>query len=91
MDRLADVWGGGSSVVPSFGNITNGGSSTLSFYTGAAPASADLPATGTLVATYNMTGHEPVGGGCGRRAALNGAGPTVLANGTRHGGRTSAS
>jgi hypothetical protein len=81
MDRLVDMWAGGSSVTPNFGNIT-GGSSTLSFYTGAAPASADLPATGTLVATYNMTATNLWAAAAGGAAALSGAGPTVLANGT---------
>lgn len=80
-DRLADVWGGFSTVTPNFGNVTGGGS-TLNIYTGAAPATADLPATGTLLATYNMTSTNLWAAASGGAAALNGAGPTVLAIGT---------
>lgn len=79
-DRLADVWGGGSSVTPSFGNTTNGGA-TLSVYSGAAPATADAPATGTLLASYAMTGTNLWAAAAGGASALNGAGPSVVASG----------
>lgn len=80
-DRLADLWGGGSTTTPNMGNITGGGS-TLTIYTGAAPASADAPATGTVLAVYNMTATNLWAAAVGGASALNGAGPSVLASGT---------
>lgn len=80
-DRLADVWGGGSSVTPNMGNTT-GGSSVLSVYTGSAPATADAAATGTLVASFSMTGANLWAAASGGAASLTGAGPTSTAVGT---------
>lgn len=80
-NRLADLWGGAQSTTINMGNTT-GGSSALSLYTGSAPATADAPATGTLLATFNMTGTNLWAAASGGSAALNGAGPTVLAVGT---------
>lgn len=79
-DRLADVWGGGNTVTPNFG-FTTGGGSTLSIYSGAAPATADAAATGTLLASFAMTGTNLWAAAAGGAAALNGAGPTVTAVG----------
>lgn len=80
-NRIADLWGGAASVVPSMGNTTNG-SSTLSIYSGSAPASADVPATGTLLAQFNMTGTNLWAAASGGAIALNGAGPSVTPIGT---------
>lgn len=80
-DRLADLWGGGNTTVISMGNITNG-SSTLSIYSGGAPASADAPVTGTLLAQYNMSGTNLWAAAAGGSMALAAAGPSVLAVGT---------
>lgn len=48
VDRLVDLWGGNSSTVPELGKNTSG-QCLFNVYSGAAPASADLPATGTLL------------------------------------------
>lgn len=80
-DRLVDMWAGGSTTPPSMGSTT-GGSSTLSLYSGSAPASADVAPTGTLLATFNMTGTNLWAAASGGSAGLNGAGPTVTAVGT---------
>lgn len=79
-NRLADIWGGGSNISINMGNITNG-SSTLSIYSGAAPATADESPTGTLLAQFNMTSTNLWVAAVGSAAALNGAGPTVTASG----------
>lgn len=79
-NRLADLWGGAQSVTINMGN-TMGGSSALLIYSGSAPATADAPATGTLLATFNMTGTNLWAAASGGSAALNGAGPTVTASG----------
>ncbi len=79
-NRLADLWGGGSATTINMGNTT-GGSSSLSIYSGAAPATADAAASGTLLATFNMTGTNLWAAAVGGAAALNGAGPTVTASG----------
>lgn len=80
-NRIADLWGGAASTTPNMGNVT-GGSSTLTVYTGAAPAAADLAATGTVTAVFNMTGTNLWAAASGGSASLNGAGPTVTASGT---------
>lgn len=80
-NRVSDLWGGGASTTVNLGNVT-GGSSTLSVYTGAAPASADLPATGTLTAQWNMTGTNLWAAASGGSASLNGVGPSVTAIGS---------
>lgn len=46
-DRLVDLWTGNSSTRPDLGI-----NSQIDIYTGSVPASADLPATGTLVASF---------------------------------------
>ncbi len=80
-DRLADLWGGAASVTPNMGNITGGGCSMF-IYSGSAPANADAPATGSLLATFNMTSTNLWAAASGGASALNGAGPTVTASGT---------
>jgi hypothetical protein len=80
-NRLVDIWTGANATTPNLGNVT-GGSSAINLYTGAAPASADLPASGTLVATFNLTSTNLWAAASGGGVALNGAGPTVTANGT---------
>jgi hypothetical protein len=80
-NRLSDLWGGASATTPNLGNTT-GGSSQLILYSGAAPASADMPATGTLLATFNMTATNMWAAAAGGSAALNGVGPSVVATGT---------
>jgi hypothetical protein len=80
-NRLADVWGGGSSTTPNMGNVT-GGSSTLSVFTGSAPASADAPSTGTLLAQFNMSSTNLWASASGGGVALNGVGPSVTPVGT---------
>jgi hypothetical protein len=80
-NRMADIWGGANATTPNLGNTT-GGSSQVLLYSGAAPASADLPATGTLLATYNMTATNLWAAAVGGSAALNGAGPSVVATAT---------
>lgn len=80
-DRLADIWGGGSSTAPYIG-INTSGACALNIYSGAAPTSADASATGTLLAAYNMTATNLWAAAAGGSAALSGAGPTVTASGT---------
>lgn len=80
-DRLADIWGGAASITPNLGNITQG-SSVINLYSGAAPASADAPVTGTLLATFTMTATNLWLASSGSSASLNGAGPTATAAGT---------
>lgn len=79
-NRLADLWGGAVATTINMGNVT-GGSSSLLIYSGAAPATADAPATGTLLATYNMTSTNLWAAASGGSSALNGAGPSVTASG----------
>ncbi len=55
VDRMVDLWCGGSSVVPEMGKNTNGACS-LQIWTGSAPATADAPATGSLLATISVGG-----------------------------------
>jgi hypothetical protein len=80
-DRLVDMWVVNSTVAPNLGTITGGGSAIM-LYSGAAPATADAPATGTLLATFNMTGTNLWAAAVGGAAALAAAGPTVTAAGT---------
>lgn len=79
-NRLADLWGGAQSTTVNMGNTT-GGSSALSIYSGSAPATADAAPTGTLLATFNMTGTNLWAAASGGSASLNGAGPTTTAVG----------
>lgn len=80
-NRLADLWGGGSSTIPNLGNVT-GGSSSITIYSGSAPATADAPATGTALISYNMTSTNMWAAASGGASALNGAGPSGLATGS---------
>jgi hypothetical protein len=80
MDRLVDIWGGGSSVVPQMGVNTNGAVG-LYLYSGAAPATADAPATGSLLATISFGGTNTWNAASGGGASLA-ATPSATASGT---------
>jgi hypothetical protein len=80
-DRLADMWGGGSSVTPNMGNTT-GGACGITLYSGTAPSSADVPATGSVLAAYTISATNLWATAVGGASALAAAGPTVTASGT---------
>lgn len=80
-DRLADIWGGAATITPNLGNVSQGASS-ISLYSGAAPASADAPATGTVLASYTLTATNLWLAASGGAASLNGAGPAATASAT---------
>jgi hypothetical protein len=88
VDRLVDLWGGASSTVPEMGKNTNG-QCLFQVYTGAAPASADLPATGTLLVSTTHRRHEHLGCCLGRlrRARVQ---PSVDGGRLGHGGLRAA-
>ena len=76
VDRLVDMWTGNSATRPDLG--TN---AIIDLYTGSAPVTADLLATGTKVATFNGNATNWF------NAAANGSitlasNPSALANGT---------
>lgn len=75
-DRMNDVWTGNSTTIPSLG--TN---AQIDLYTGAAPATADALATGTLVASFigNATNWFNAAGNGSATLISN---PTAVANGT---------
>lgn len=79
-NRLVDLWCGASSTVPQLGINTNGASALL-LYTGAAPATADAPATGTLLASINIGASNIWAAASGGAAALA-ATPSAVAVGT---------
>lgn len=75
-DRLVDLWTGNSTTGAAMG--ANG---QIDLYTGSAPATADLPPTGTLVASFIGTATNWF------NVAANGSGtlisnPAIIANGT---------
>lgn len=76
MDRLVDLWTGVSSTGMSLGT-----SAQIDLYTGAAPATADVAPTGTLVASFfgSATNWFNVGSSGSSVIITN---PTVIANGT---------
>lgn len=80
-DRLADLWGSSAPGTPNMGNNTGGGS-TITIYSGTAPASADAAATGTVLAAYSMSATNLWATAVGGAAALAAAGPTVTGSGT---------
>lgn len=69
VDRLVDLWGGAASQTPLMG-INTSGTSAFQVWTGSAPASADLPATGTLLLTTNLGGTNIWAAASGGAAAL---------------------
>lgn len=79
-DRMVDLWCGNSSTVPEMGKNTNG-QCVFNVYTGAAPASADLPATGTLLLSTALGGTNIWASAAGGSAALA-SNPTSTAVGT---------
>jgi hypothetical protein len=79
-NRLVDMWCGASSTIPQLGINTNGASNLL-LYSGAAPATADAPATGTLLATIGIGASNIWAAASGGAAALA-ATPSALASGT---------
>ena len=79
-NRLIDLWCGGSTVVPQMGINTNG-VCALQLYTGAAPATADAPATGTLLASISIGATNIYAAASGGAAALAST-PSALASGT---------
>jgi hypothetical protein len=80
-NRLVDMWCGGSSTSPNMGNVT-GGACALTLYSGSPPASADAPASGTVLATFSMTSTNLWAAAVGGASGLNGTGPSVTASGT---------
>lgn len=80
VDRLVDLWTGASSVVTELGKNTNGASALL-IYSGSAPATADAPATGSLLATISFGGTNIWNAASGGAASLA-ATVSALASGT---------
>ena len=80
VDRLVDIWGGASTVVPQMGVNTNG-AVALYLYTGTAPATADAPATGSLLGTISFGGTNVWAAASGGGAALAST-PSATASGT---------
>ena len=80
VDRMVDLWTGAASVVPEMGKNTNG-QCLLQLYSGSAPASADLVATGTLLASIPLGSTNIWATAAGGAAALSSF-PSVTAVGT---------
>lgn len=80
VDRLVDLWCGGVATVPELGKNTNG-QCLFNVYTGAAPASADLPATGTLLVSTALGATNIWSAAAGGSATLAST-PTSTAVGT---------
>lgn len=74
VNRMIDLWCGGASVVPEMGKNTNG-ACALYIYSGAAPATADTDATGSLLATISLGStnawNAASGGACSLAASLS--------------------
>ena len=79
-DRLVDLWAGTASVVPEMGKNTNG-QCLFQVYSGSAPASADLAATGTLLVSTALGGTNIWATASGGSSALV-SNPSSLAVGT---------
>ena len=71
VDRLVDNLTNVNTVQPGFGINTTGGS-VINVYSGAAPADADAPATGTLLFTFTIGSVNVFATAVGGSAALNG-------------------
>lgn len=69
VDRMVDVWTGANATVPQLGINTNG-ASALYLYVGSAPATADAPATGALLATISIGGTNAWNAASGGAASL---------------------
>ena len=80
VNRLVDLWCTAATVTPQFGSNV-GGTSAITLYSGAIPASADA-AAGTVLATYNMTATQLWGAAAGSGMSLAAAGPAVTASAT---------
>jgi hypothetical protein len=80
VDRMINMWAGTSAVSPEMGKNTNG-QCLFQVYSGAAPASADLPATGTLLVSTALGGTNIWATASGGSAALV-SNPSSLAVGT---------
>lgn len=74
VDRMVDLWGGAATVVPEMGKNTNGACALL-IYSGTAPATADAPATGSLLASISVGStnawNAASGGACSLAATLS--------------------
>jgi hypothetical protein len=78
-DRLMDMWTGNSATIPGLGY-----SSEIDIYSGAAPATADAPATGTLLASFIIPSSPNLWAAAANACAVLASNPTVTAigNGT---------
>lgn len=82
VDRLVDLWCGNATVVPEMGKNTNG-QCLFRVYSGAAPTSADLPPTGTLLLSTALGGTNIWATASGGSSALvSNPASTALATGT---------
>lgn len=74
MNRLVDLWTGNTTLIPQLG-INTGGACSFNVYSGAAPATADALATGTLLAAIPVGATNiwsaAVSGGAALAAALS--------------------
>lgn len=80
VDRMIDLWTGASSTAPDFGKNTSG-QCLFNVYTGAAPASADLVPTGTLLVSTAIGATNVYAAAAGGSSALV-SNPTSTAVGT---------
>ena len=69
VDRMVDLWTGANATCPEMGKNTNG-ACAFQIWSGSAPASADLPATGTLLLTTNLGGTNIWNAASGGAASL---------------------